>query len=102
MTGLASVKQIDRVEAPSRQEFEENYVKRRTPVIITGVGTEWRARQWTPEYLAKIRKYGVDRADEDFREEYDWFQQWLDKDDPLRTGLYDLNRYYAEADDEAE
>ena len=54
MTDLAAVKQIDRVEAPSREELEENYVKRRTPVIITGVGTEWRARQWTPEYLAKV------------------------------------------------
>jgi hypothetical protein len=55
-----------------------------------------------PEYLAKVRKYGVDRADPDFWETYDWFQDWLDTNDPLRTGLYDLNRYYAEADSGSE
>jgi len=56
----------------------------------------------SPGYLAKVRKYGVDRADPAFWETYDWFQSWLDADDPLLTGLYDLNRYYAEADDEFE
>jgi hypothetical protein len=53
----------------------------------------------SPEYRAKVRKYGVSRSDPDFWKTYDWFQDWLDADDPLRTGLYDLNRYYAEADD---
>jgi len=56
----------------------------------------------SPKYLAKIRKYGLDRADEDFWEGYDWFQRRLAEDDPLRAGLYDLNRYYAPADDGAE
>jgi hypothetical protein len=56
----------------------------------------------SPEYVAKVRKYGVSRSDPEFWETYDWFQGWLDEDDPLRTGLYDLNRYYAEADDGSE
>ena len=56
----------------------------------------------SPEYLAKVRKYGVDRADPDFWDAYDWFQKWLETNDPLRAGLYDLNRYYAEAADIAE
>jgi hypothetical protein len=55
----------------------------------------------SPEYLAKVRKYGVDRGSPDFWESYDWFQSWLDAADPLQAGLYDLNRYYAKADDVA-
>ena len=43
-------------------------------------------------------KYGVNRADEDFWESYDWFQAQLFEADPLRAGLYDLNRYYHQAD----
>ena len=46
------------------------------------------------EYVAKIEKYGVSRADDSFWDTYDWFQRRLDEADPLRTGLYDLNRYY--------
>jgi hypothetical protein len=46
------------------------------------------------EYVAKIRKYGVNRADADFWSSYDWFQARLNESDPLRAGLYDLNRYY--------
>lgn len=45
-------------------------------------------------YIAKIRKYFINRADEDFWETYDWFQEHLDNADPLQAGLYDLNRYY--------
>ena len=51
----------------------------------------------TDEYTAKLRKYGVNRADADFWDAYDWFQQRLNEADPLQAGLYDLNRYYAEA-----
>ena len=49
------------------------------------------------EYLAKIEKYGVDRAADDFWRVYDWFQLRLDEADPLHAGLYDLNRYHPEA-----
>ena len=51
----------------------------------------------TPEYVAKIEKYGVNRADFGFWDAYDWFQQRMNEADPLRAGLYDLNRYYARA-----
>ena len=54
MTAFAPVTSIDRVEAPTRREFEEEYVKRRKPVIITGVGEHWKAYQWTPAYLKKV------------------------------------------------
>ena len=49
------------------------------------------------EYADKLEKYGVNRADADFWEIYDWFQRRLNQEDPLHAGLYDLNRYYPEA-----
>ncbi len=53
----------------------------------------------SPEYVDKVRKYGLDRSDPRFWETYDWFQARLDEADPMRAGLYDLNRYYPDADD---
>jgi hypothetical protein len=50
------------------------------------------------EYVAKIQKHGVNRADPKFWEVYDWFQARLDEADPLAAGLYDLNRYYPTAE----
>jgi hypothetical protein len=49
------------------------------------------------EYVAKLDKYGVDRADEGFWDSYDRFQAKFIESDPLRAGLYDLNRYYPDA-----
>jgi hypothetical protein len=46
------------------------------------------------DYIAKLEKYGVNRADEEFWASYDRFQAQFNKSDPLRAGLYDLNRYY--------
>ncbi len=46
------------------------------------------------EYIAKIQKYGVNRAEKGFWTSYDWFQARLNESDPVRAGLYDLNRYY--------
>jgi hypothetical protein len=51
----------------------------------------------TEEYTAKLEKYGINRADPDFWEVYDWFQLRLNEADPLHAGLYDLNRYHPEA-----
>jgi hypothetical protein len=45
-------------------------------------------------YLAKLDRYGVNRAESRFWDDYDWFQRRLDEADPVETGLYDLNRYY--------
>jgi hypothetical protein len=56
----------------------------------------------SPDYFARIWSAGVSRGSEDFWETYDWFQSRLESDDPLRAGLYDLNRYYADAEDPAE
>jgi hypothetical protein len=51
----------------------------------------------SPQYEAKLDKYGINRMDERFWETYDWFQQQLNENDPVHAGLYDLNRYYSEA-----
>jgi hypothetical protein len=53
----------------------------------------------SPEYVAKLDHYGVNRAEGHFWELYDWFQAKRFEDDPIEAGLYDLNRYYSEASD---
>ena len=45
-------------------------------------------------YMQKFRKYAISRNDKDFWKHYDWFQKKFDKDQPIQSGLYDLNRYY--------
>lgn len=48
-------------------------------------------------YQAMLFKFGVNRADAEFWETYDWFQAQLDEMEPLAAGLYDLNRYHPTA-----
>ena len=51
----------------------------------------------SPKYKAKLDKFGINRMEPEFWPAYDWFQQQLNESDPVRAGLYDLNRYYSEA-----
>jgi hypothetical protein len=51
----------------------------------------------SPEYVAKVHKYGVNRADPHFWEAYDWFQARMFEQKPIEGGLYDLTRYYPKA-----
>ncbi len=51
----------------------------------------------SPKDLERLAKYGVNRADERLWETYDWFQQRFNEDEPVRGGLFDLNRYYYNA-----
>jgi jumonji domain-containing protein 7 len=45
---------IDRVEAPTREEFTERWVRTNTPVILTGVGSRWPAfTRWSPQYFVE-------------------------------------------------
>ena len=48
----------------------------------------------TQSYTQKVEKYFISRSNEKFWDIYDWFQNNLDKSDPVQAGLYDLNRYY--------
>jgi len=50
-----------------------------------------------PKDRQKLVKYGINRADADFWQEYDWFQQRFNEEEPTRAGLFDLNRYYYKA-----
>jgi len=52
----------------------------------------------SPEDIARFREFGVDRGAPEFWALYDWFQQRFAETDPLESGLYDLNRYYSEAE----
>jgi len=45
-------------------------------------------------YIEKVKKYGISRSDKDFWKYFDWFQKRFYDDEPLHSGLYDLNRYY--------
>jgi hypothetical protein len=48
-------------------------------------------------YIQRLDKYGVNRAQDNFWEVYDWFQKKFDESDRQRAGLLDLNRYFYHA-----
>jgi len=43
--------------------------------------------------ITRLKKYFISRSDKDFWKVYEWFQAHFDKEEPIRSGLYDLNRY---------
>lgn len=45
-------------------------------------------------YIEKVKKYAISRSDKAFWDYYDWFQKRFYDEEPLHSGLYDLNRYY--------
>jgi hypothetical protein len=53
--------------------------------------------QDSPEDLQRLQTYSVNRANDDFWEHYDWFQKRFTEDQPIQSGLFDLNRYYFNA-----
>ena len=48
----------------------------------------------SPRDLERLAKYGINRADDRLWGAYDWFQQRFNEDEPVRGGLFDLNRYF--------
>ncbi len=46
---------------------------------------------------ARFDVYGINRAESHFWEKYDWFQERFNTDQPVQSGLFDLNRYYYRA-----
>ena len=55
MSAVAISSQIERVEAPTREFFTNNYVMHNKPVILTGVATRWKAlTDWRPAYLKTV------------------------------------------------
>ncbi|MGW8193639.1 MAG: fatty acid cis/trans isomerase, partial [Desulforhopalus sp.] len=49
------------------------------------------------EYVKRLEKYGVNRAEENFWDVYDWFQAEFMKSQGTKAGIIDLNRYYPHA-----
>ncbi len=49
------------------------------------------------EATKRFNKYSINRANKNFWEHYDWFQARFTKNQPVQSGLFDLNRYYYEA-----
>ena len=48
----------------------------------------------SPQQIKRLSKYGINRSDDRFWDTYDWFQKRFIEDEPVRGGLFDLNRYY--------
>ena len=55
----------------------------------------------SPEYQARLDRFGINRKEPAFWPAYDWFQERVLADQPVHGGLYDLNRYYSEAREDA-
>ena len=49
------------------------------------------------EARKRFNKYGINRSNKHFWEYYDWFQDRFNKEQPVHSGLFDLNRYYYDA-----
>jgi hypothetical protein len=47
--------------------------------------------------ISRFVSYGINRSNENFWQEYDWFQERFYKDEPVQAGRFDLNRYYPTA-----
>ena len=45
------------------------------------------------EYVTRLDKYGINRAEDNFWDVYDWFQNEFDKYHGKDGGIVDLNRY---------
>jgi len=43
---------------------------------------------------SELSKFFINRNDKRFWEVYDWFQNRFNQQEPVRSGLFDLNRYY--------
>ena len=43
--------------------------------------------------IQRLKKYFISRSDKNFWKIYDWFQHDFDTKEPVKSGLYDLNRY---------
>lgn len=48
----------------------------------------------SPRSFERLAKYGVNRAEDRLWDTYDWFQKRFYEDEPVNSGLFDLNRYY--------
>jgi hypothetical protein len=52
-TGVSSKPEIERLEAPSREEFDRR-VRANLPVILTGVSPKWPAYRWDVQHLRAV------------------------------------------------
>ena len=46
------------------------------------------------KYKKRFFKYFIRRSDDRFWKTFDWFQENFNRAEPVKSGLYDLNRYY--------
>ncbi|XXT19048.1 cupin-like domain-containing protein [Sorangium sp. So ce429] len=86
MTSHQRALPIERIERPSPDHFQREYVSRRRPVVLTGVASRWPAvTRWSPEYFRD--RHGRHRV------VVERSRLATPSNDPL---TYLRNRYYAE------
>lgn len=49
------------------------------------------------DYVLRLEKYGINRAEKGFWEHYDWFQAAFNREQKQNSGIVDLNRYFYRA-----
>lgn len=79
VTQSAAAEDIDRLEAPTREEFESLYRDRNRPVILRGVASQWPAMSWTLDYLESVA--GASMITVHFREDGDFGKWYLHPDE---------------------
>ncbi len=67
-------------------DLQEGEVAKFLRMLDTYTGTDKEA-EW-------FWKVAVNRGRSDFWIQYDWFQKRFNEDQPVQSGLFDLNRYY--------
>ena len=45
------------------------------------------------EYEQFVMRFGIRRTHEDFWKQADWFNDYYRRDQPVASGIFDLNRY---------
>lgn len=54
MTGI-KLKNLERVSGLDQKSFEENFLKKNKPVVITDIARDWKAlEKWTPEFFKTV------------------------------------------------
>ena len=87
----SSITEIERLDNPTREQFERDYVNQNRPVILTGVSSNWPAMtKWTPENLRA--NYG-DRAIEARFEEHGDFHAYYTPEVPIDLRSMKLSEY---------
>ena len=82
-----SITEIERIDNPSFEQFQQEYVQLRKPVIITGVANQWRAfTEWSADYFKSVA--GHMEVASHYREDanfHKWYTDTSAREDKIMT-----------------